>query len=165
MNKREFAIGDKVLSLITGKSLIAGALYNVLPAAHGPSNYLGFSGSTTLRIKTKVQTNYFSKTSFILAETDSVERSLEHIQKDMWIKERDNPNIEKVDWVRLQNNIQQFKVRNGWLYNTNIEKIYFYDPTINKKADDDKKRQIEELRTVIMKAEKVRDELIESMGS
>ena len=159
-NMRSFKIGDKVLCMDNYKSLIKGNVYKILPAANGPENYLMFAGSTTFRIETKEQTNYFTKTKFILAETDSVERAMEHIQKDMWVKTKTGEIVKSVGSRPDEGIIYTAR---GVIIKKGIEKIYFYNPEINKKEDEAKKKQIQELREVIFKAEKVRDELINSL--
>jgi len=90
---------------------------------------------------------------FILAETDSIDRAIEHIQKGMWVDNGDT--IKKITTIDLSG--QKFAglashfYSDEWIADENITKIYFYDPSINK--------QQEELKANIARIEKELDDM------
>ena len=88
---------------------------------------------------------------FILAETDSIDRALEHVQKDMWIETNDG--IFKVQWVDINSAIGKsfFTIESDWIDDITVKKIYFYNPSVNE--------QQEELKANIARIEKELDDM------
>lgn len=131
---RTFFAGDKVLFIennqgrdIENNELKKGRIqhFNFNPRSVDISSKTGYHKSIV---------------TFTLAETDSIERALEHIQKDMWVEYEcaGETKIDKVERIKLNTKhrdritVELKEPYYHTIHDTDIKKIYFYDP--NKKG-------------------------------